>query len=155
MLLSLEMLQVVDRLHSCQIIHADVKPDNFLFCGPLPDPAALKADLAAASASSRRPFGENLPPSSSSNTSSRPSLVKLIDFGRCIDMTLFREGTNFLAKVKTDGYQCQEMIEGKPWTYQIDLFGILASIFVLLRVRLWPARGGKGWFRGVEIGNFT
>ena len=133
LLFSLDILEVIDRLHSCKIIHADVKPDNFLFCGPLPDPASLKADLMALSAglASRRPLGAN---ASSSSSSRRPSTVKLIDFGRCIDMTLFREGTDFMAKVKTEGFQCKEMVEGKPWTYQIDLFGVMATIHVLLKV---------------------
>ena len=134
LLFSLDILESINCLHSCKIIHADVKPDNFLFCGPLPDPAALKADLTALSAglAARRPLGASS--SSSSSSSRRPSSVKLIDFGRCIDMTLFREGTDFMAKVKTDGFQCKEMVEGKPWTYQIDLFGVMATIYVLLKV---------------------
>lgn len=28
---TIEMLQIVEHLHKCQIIHGDIKPDNFLF----------------------------------------------------------------------------------------------------------------------------
>lgn len=27
---SMEILSIVDHLHACKIIHADIKPDNFL-----------------------------------------------------------------------------------------------------------------------------
>lgn len=50
--------------------------------------------------------------------SSTPFL-KLIDFGRSIDMKLLPEGTTFMTVVKTDGFQCNEMKENRPWTYQV------------------------------------
>ncbi|XP_052903341.1 uncharacterized protein LOC128310683 [Anopheles moucheti] len=35
MIITTQMLSIVDHLHSCQIIHADIKPDNFLFMEPI------------------------------------------------------------------------------------------------------------------------
>uniref|UniRef100_A0A182M815 Mitotic checkpoint serine/threonine-protein kinase BUB1 n=1 Tax=Anopheles culicifacies TaxID=139723 RepID=A0A182M815_9DIPT len=35
MIVTTQILSIVDHLHSCQIIHADIKPDNFLFMGPI------------------------------------------------------------------------------------------------------------------------
>lgn len=50
--------------------------------------------------------------------------LQLIDFGRSIDMTLFPENTTFNRVVTTDGFTTIEMKLGKPWTYQIDLYGV-------------------------------
>jgi len=58
--------------------------------------------------------------------------VCLIDFGRAIDTTVFPEGTMFTGSNETDGFQCTQMLEGKPWKWQVDYFGIAASIFVLM-----------------------
>lgn len=33
MYVTIEMLYMIENLHKCQIIHGDVKPDNFLFIG--------------------------------------------------------------------------------------------------------------------------
>ncbi|XP_014247903.1 mitotic checkpoint serine/threonine-protein kinase BUB1 beta-like isoform X3 [Cimex lectularius] len=60
------------------------------------------------------------------------SCIQLIDFGRSIDMTLFPEGTQFKHVVTTDGFQCNEMKENKPWTYQTDLYGLAGSLHCLL-----------------------
>ena len=48
--------------------------------------------------------------------------LKLIDFGRTIDMNFFPEDTTFLSKVNTSGFQCIEMRTDQPWTYQVTHF---------------------------------
>lgn len=35
MVLSTQILTIIDALHACQIIHADIKPDNFMLMGPI------------------------------------------------------------------------------------------------------------------------
>ena len=45
--------------------------------------------------------------------------LKIIDFGRSIDMRLFPTGTTFSTDCHTDGFQCVEMKEGRPWTKQV------------------------------------
>lgn len=45
--------------------------------------------------------------------------LKLIDFGRSIDMALFPTGTTFTKVVTTEGFTSTEMKENKPWTYQV------------------------------------
>lgn len=88
MYFTVEILTILETLHSCKIIHGDIKPDNFLLMGD----------------------------------TKRPRL-QLIDFGRGIDMSLFPENTTFKRVVTTEGFTTIEMQTGKPWTYQIDLYG--------------------------------
>ncbi|XP_042868187.1 uncharacterized protein LOC122250695 isoform X3 [Penaeus japonicus] len=107
-----EVLSILEALHSCNIIHADIKPDNFLI---------RNTPVINATASSPAEM-----------FASCPTSVKLIDFGRSIDMQLLQEGTTFVEKVTTEGFTCCEMREGKPWTYQTDLYGAAAVAFCLL-----------------------
>ncbi|XP_039295868.1 mitotic checkpoint serine/threonine-protein kinase BUB1 isoform X2 [Nilaparvata lugens] len=58
--------------------------------------------------------------------------IKLIDFGRSIDMSLLPDGVEFRRVVKTEDFQCTEMRDGKPWTYQTDLFGLAGTTYLLL-----------------------
>lgn len=46
-------------------------------------------------------------------------VLRLVDFGQAIDMSLYPPGTTFLAKVKTSGFQCIEMMTDRPWTFQV------------------------------------
>jgi len=46
-----------------------------------------------------------------------PRCLKLIDFGRAVDLTLVPERTAFLHCFQDD--KSPEMRDGKPWTYQV------------------------------------
>ena len=45
--------------------------------------------------------------------------VCLIDFGRAIDVWAFPEHTMFEGSNETDGFQCVQMLENKPWKWQV------------------------------------
>ncbi|KAK7082484.1 protein kinase, partial [Halocaridina rubra] len=108
----IEVLSIVEHLHNCQIIHADIKPDNFVV-----------RDMPNISVTAKSP---------DEMFQFSPCSLKLIDFGRSIDMKLLPEGTTFTEKVTTEGFTCCEMREGLPWTYQTDLFGIASIAYCLL-----------------------
>jgi checkpoint serine/threonine-protein kinase len=53
----------------------------------------------------------------------QPSLI-LIDYGVSIDMSQFPKGTTFTHKFKKNKHYTVEMMESKPWTWQVDYFGL-------------------------------
>uniref|UniRef100_A0A3P9JIU4 BUB1 mitotic checkpoint serine/threonine kinase n=2 Tax=Oryzias latipes TaxID=8090 RepID=A0A3P9JIU4_ORYLA len=101
------ILHTVEQLHRLRLIHADIKPDNFML---------------------GRRFLENkcFDPESGDHG------IVLIDLGQSIDMELFPEGTAFTAKCLTSGFQCTEMQSGKPWNYQTDYYGIAGTVHCML-----------------------
>ncbi|XP_014276592.1 mitotic checkpoint serine/threonine-protein kinase BUB1 [Halyomorpha halys] len=78
--------------------------------------------------------------------------LQLIDFGRCIDMSLLPPETKFNCVFKTEDNQCNEMKENKPWTYQIDLYG-LANIFhcLLLSEYMQVVKKNDKWMLQKQI----
>jgi len=58
--------------------------------------------------------------------------LRLIDFGRSVDTRLFPPRTIFFGNCHVDVFQCIEMLTEKPWTYQVDIFGICAVVHCLL-----------------------
>ncbi|KAL9952708.1 hypothetical protein ACROYT_G040000 [Oculina patagonica] len=98
---TIALLRILETMHACDVIHGDIKPDNFL---------VLDSDVDTLDGAS----------------------LKLIDFGRSIDMRLFPAGTTFTANCYTEDFQCIEMKEAKPWTTQIDTYGLLGTIHCLL-----------------------
>ncbi|NXG86861.1 BUB1 kinase, partial [Stercorarius parasiticus] len=103
---AVKILYMVEELHSCKIIHGDIKPDNFIL-GEFLDNDTCDIDGLSHG-------------------------LTLIDLGQSIDMKLFPEGTAFTAKCETSGFQCIEMLTQKPWNYQTDYFGIAATIYCML-----------------------
>lgn len=101
------ILHMVEQLHGVHIIHADIKPDNFLLGSRVLEKDCFEPD------------------------SCNHGLV-LIDFGQSIDMDLFPQGTAFTNKCLTSGFQCTEMLQGKPWNYQTDYFGVAGTIYCML-----------------------
>ncbi|XP_076314814.1 uncharacterized protein LOC143227200 isoform X2 [Tachypleus tridentatus] len=109
MYLTLEMLLILDQVHRCNILHGDVKPDNFMVL----DFNKVQYQLEETSLR-------------------KTTALRIIDFGRGIDLNLFPPGTTFTIKVNTEGFQCIEMKEGRPWTFQSDWYGVLGSVHTLL-----------------------
>ena len=104
----MEMLVIGRKLGEMEIIHGDIKPDNFLLL-----------DIPNSSAGAE------------SFSKLRPS-IQLIDFGRCIDHKMYPRGKTFAHVFSKKELRCPEMEEGKPWSYQIDYFGIASTAYVLL-----------------------
>jgi checkpoint serine/threonine-protein kinase len=101
-------------LHSANILHADLKPDNLMV--RCPDPSAI--DTSA-------PF--NAP-----NAGWAAHGVCLIDFGRSIDLELYPHDQVFTSQCLTEMFECVEAREGRPWRHGIDLFAACACAHVLL-----------------------
>lgn len=58
--------------------------------------------------------------------------LQLIDFGQAIDLQLYPEGQTFRAKLSTKNFVCTEMLEGRQWLYQTDLFCAASTIHTML-----------------------
>ncbi|XP_067388961.1 mitotic checkpoint serine/threonine-protein kinase BUB1 isoform X2 [Emydura macquarii macquarii] len=104
---AIKILYMVEELHNCGIIHGDIKPDNFI-------------------------LGERLLDNDTCDIDSLSHGLAVIDLGQSIDMKLFPEGTEFIGKCETSGFQCIEMLTQKPWNYQTDYFGIAGTVYCML-----------------------
>jgi checkpoint serine/threonine-protein kinase len=108
---TLQLLSIVSDMHECGILHADIKPDNILLqlsSAPFiysPDDWTVEDVLAQ-----------------------DKRTLKIIDFGRSIDLALYSDRTAFMHVFQDD--KCPEMRDGKPWSYQVNL--IRPAIFVFL-----------------------
>lgn len=122
---AVKILHMVEELHSCKIIHGDIKPDNFILGERQVFPFAawdaitsqchiLDTYMVAASCCGWR-FLDN----DTCDIDGLSHGLTLIDLGQSIDMKLFPEGTAFTARCETSGFQCIEMLTQRPWNYQV------------------------------------
>lgn len=114
---TVELLKLVEGLHAADIIHGDLKIDNCL----------VRLEPTSASGWSTQ-YDRN------GGGGWKHKGVRLIDFGRAADFTLFPAGRDqtFVADWKTDERDCVEMREGRPWSYETDYFGLASICYCLL-----------------------
>ena len=137
MFFSIELFRTVEALHANGILHGDLKADNCLV--RLDDPSS--ANEPPTKALSLLDLGDDEQPldardsihySPSGAHGWRSKGLALIDFGRGIDMHAFQPGVQFIADWETGTHECNEIREMRPWTHQIDLYGLAGIIHVLL-----------------------
>lgn len=114
MFFTIELLRLLEAMHKAGLIHGDLKIDNCLLrLEDVPDTWSNVYD-----------------PSGEGGWSFKG--LKLIDFGRTIDTTLFPPSQQFVADWDTDERDCFEIRQGRPWTYHTDYFGLAGIIYCML-----------------------
>ncbi|KAL2161476.1 hypothetical protein VTH06DRAFT_8038 [Thermothelomyces fergusii] len=131
MFFSIELLRTVEALHSKQIMHGDIKPDNCLL---RLDHLTGGSGGGGGNCSHEQQQQQQLSPqwhrSGAGGWAARG--IRLIDFGRGVDMRAFGPDVRFVADWKTTAQDCAEMREGRPWTWQLDYHGLAGTLHVLL-----------------------
>ena len=117
MFFTVELIRAVVTMHSYGILHGDLKADNCL---------VRFDDLGT----SETEWSLQYQPDGSAGWSVKG--LTLIDFGRSIDLTQFRPDVQFIADWKTGKQDCIEMRELRPWTFQVDYFGMAGIVHFLL-----------------------
>lgn len=59
-------------------------------------------------------------------------VIKLIDYGQSIDLNFFPPNQIFTSTLNTENFVCTEMLENRPWKYQIDLFCLASTMYSLV-----------------------
>ncbi|KAF2259455.1 hypothetical protein CC78DRAFT_68473 [Lojkania enalia] len=116
MFFTIELLRTVESLHSKGLIHGDLKADNVLVRFD-----TLHQDECWSTQYQR-----------DGRDGWEAKGIGLIDFGRGIDMKVFKPDVQFIADWKTTEQDCAEMRELRPWTYQIDYHGLAGIVHNLL-----------------------
>jgi len=119
---TIELLRVIESLHRSQFIHGDMKIDNCL----------VRLDAVPSSEGGASAWSNQY--SASGANGWRHKGMKLIDFGRGIDLSLFPAGEEqkFKADWKVDERDCVEMREGREWSYETDYFGLASICYCML-----------------------
>ncbi|KAK5046672.1 hypothetical protein LTR84_007433 [Exophiala bonariae] len=126
MFFSIELLRTLEDLHRVGILHGDLKGDN---CLVRLDPDVEIEDMFNADG----------------KDGWRSKGLKLIDFGRGIDVRMFQPQAQFIADWPSTPQDCAEIRECRPWKYQIDYHGAAGVIHSLLfgkYIETIPVTGG-------------
>ena len=115
MFFAVELLRTVEGLHRAGFIHGDLKIDNCMVRLDPSPPGGLDSQYD---------------PSGAGGWSTKG--IRLIDFGRTIDTSLFPPGQQFTTDWKVDKRDCLEMRQKLPWTYETDYYGLVGIVYCLL-----------------------
>lgn len=123
MFFTVELLRTMEDMHTVGILHGDLKADNCLV-------RLLPCSTNSFPSSSTERWDSEYHASGDGGWFSKG--LCLIDFGRGIDMHHFTPDVQFIADWKTGKADCAEMREMRPWTWQVDYWGMAGVAHSLL-----------------------
>ncbi|KAG2417401.1 hypothetical protein HFD88_008620 [Aspergillus terreus] len=123
MFFTVELFRTVEALHACGILHGDLKADNCLVRFDKPSTPFSPSEESDARESHYSPRGSH---------GWHGKGLCLIDFGRAIDMRAFQPTVQFIADWEISKHECNEIQEMRPWTHQIDLYGLAGIVHIML-----------------------
>ncbi len=126
MFFTVELIRAVEAMHAVGILHGDLKADNCLVRLAPPSLAASSASSPAGADA----WDPDYQPGGGGGWACKG--LCLIDFGRGIDLRQFRPDVQFIADWKTGKDDCAEMREMRPWTWQVDYWGVAGVAHSLL-----------------------
>ncbi|GAA6038721.1 hypothetical protein JCM8097_002365 [Rhodosporidiobolus ruineniae] len=135
-----ELLRIVEAFHAAGFLHGDLKIDNCL----------VRLEDVPGGA---RAWSTTYDTSGANGWSSKG--LKLIDFGQSIDLSVFpdRERSRFSADIEADELDCAEMREKRPWSFEVDYFGVASIAYNLLFGRkIETRRSEEGDGRWTTVG---
>lgn len=112
-----ELLRTLEGFHNAGFVHGDLKIDNCL---------VRLQDVPGGA----RAWSTTYDRTGGGGWSAKG--LKIVDFGRSIDLRAFPPSQEFLSDLETDEFDCVEMREGRAWTYEPDYFGAASIAFNLL-----------------------
>lgn len=120
MFFTVELLRAVEGLHQEGFIHGDLKIDNCMVRIDKPD------------LNDSQGLSTQYDPTGGGGWAYNG--VKLIDFGRAIDRTLWPHEQEFIMNGdwKVDKRDCREIRDGQSWTFETDYYGLAGIVYVLL-----------------------
>lgn len=80
-------------------------------------------------------------------TNHRDLFIQLIDFGNAVDLRQYPAGQKFNAALETKHFVCLEMLEGRPWIFQPDLYCLAATVHSVLFGKYLEVRKDKQNYR--------
>lgn len=117
MFFTIELFKFIESMHEIGFIHGDLKIDNCL----------LRLEEV--------PGGSNAWSGmyhTNGDGGWRYKGIKMIDFGRAIDTRMYPHGQRFIADWKTSECDCLQLRENRPWTYEVDYFGLASIVHCML-----------------------
>ncbi|XP_071939942.1 mitotic checkpoint serine/threonine-protein kinase BUB1-like [Coffea arabica] len=126
---------ILETLHDAAVIHGDFKPDNLMiryarfwsyagiflcvsFLGGWRTKFTLEVEDKDSFYECSGPWKEQ-------------GLCR-VDWGRGIDLRLLPEDAKLVGDCRTSGFRCIEMQENKPWTFQVDTYGLCVIVHMIL-----------------------
>lgn len=107
LLIAVQLAKILEIVHDASIIHGNVTPENILILNTLSESCDDPRSIMST------------------------PILQLIDWRSAIDMRALH-CQHFTGRAGNGHFDCSEMLDGRPWTYQCDYFGFAGTLHCII-----------------------